>query len=313
MARGVRKAYGSTIAVAGVDLDIAAGEIVAVIGANGAGKTTLVSMLAGLVLPDDGRVEVCGIDVATRPPGRRLAVGYAPQETGVYPTRTVEENLSYFAALHGLRRGALAARVAELAEALDLTTLLGRRAGRLSGGERRRLHTAIALVGSDPVLLLDEPTVGADVDSRTRLLELVRQLATEGTAVCYTTHYLPEVEALDARVVVLRRGGVVASGTVRSLAAGARARVEIGFDGAAPDLAASGGLGAEPVSSGDAVVLVCDDPPRAIAEVLQALGPDAARVRTIDVVEPSLEAVLRDLLAPDGNEPVDGAASAVAP
>ena len=198
---GIVKRYGARVALDGVDLSVSPGEIVALLGPNGAGKSTLVSIAAGLLTPDAGTVAV---------PGRP---GLAPQEIGVYPSLTVRENLLAFAEVHRVPR----AWASRLLEPFVLSALADRPAGRLSGGEQRRLHTAIALVHRPEVALLDEPTAGADTETRAAILAAVRELARDGTAVVYTTHYLPEVEALDASVALLEAGRVIASGTVASL------------------------------------------------------------------------------------------------
>ena len=176
--------------------------MLALLGPNGAGKSTLVWIASGLLKPDAGSVQVSG-----RP-------GLAPQEIGIYPSLTVRENLWAFAEIHGVGR-----RAERLLEPFVLTALADRPAGRLSGGEQRRLHTAIALVHRPRVVLLDEPTAGADTQTRAAILDAVRGLAAEGTAVVYTTHYLPEVEALGAGVALLEAGRIIASGTVAELVA----------------------------------------------------------------------------------------------
>jgi ABC-2 type transport system ATP-binding protein len=205
--RGLTKTFGRMVALDGVNLEIQRGEICALLGQNGAGKTTLTSIVAGLRRPDSGNVLVGGIDVVAKPKEASRLIGLVPQEVGVYPTLTVREGMRFFGELADLRGRTLSARIEEVAEALDLTDLLGRTAGRLSGGEKRRVHTAMALVHRPALLLLDEPTAGVDVQTRIRLLNAVRALATDfDTAVCYTTHYLAEVETLRASVAILDDG-----------------------------------------------------------------------------------------------------------
>jgi ABC-2 type transport system ATP-binding protein len=217
---GVVKSYGGEArALDGVDLDAVAGRVLALLGPNGAGKSTLVSLAAGLMRPDTGDVRVYGEDPAA--PGARVrrTIGLAPQEIGVYPQLTVTANLRAFAELHGCRPRAACERAAELLEPFALTALAGRPAGRLSGGEQRRLHAAIALVNRPRLVIFDEPTAGADPSTREHILQAVRDLAAGGTAVVYTTHYLPEVERLDADVALLERGRVIARGSVAELVA----------------------------------------------------------------------------------------------
>nr|MDP9332812.1 ABC transporter ATP-binding protein [Actinomycetota bacterium] len=186
----VVKRYGARTALDGVSLEVERGEVLGLLGPNGAGKSTLVSIVAGLRRPDSGTVLVEGIDVVAESPAARARVGLAPQETGLYEVLTVRENLAFFADLAGMGRRARATRIDELAVALRLTALLDRTAFELSGGERRRLHTAIAFLHRPPLLLLDEATVGADVETRAALLDVVRAVANGGAAVVYSTHYL---------------------------------------------------------------------------------------------------------------------------
>ena len=215
--QGLRKAYGEVTALSGVDLDVAPGEIVAMLGPNGAGKTTLVSIVAGLRRADAGSVEVDGLDALARTADVRARIGFAPQDTGVYPVVSVRRNLKLFGELAGLDRRTLRIRIDEVADALDMTDLLDRMTGSLSGGQKRRLHTALALLHRPRLLLLDEATTGADVETRNRILDLVRRMAADGSAVLYSTHYLAEVETLGSRVAVLDRGRMIAGGRVSDL------------------------------------------------------------------------------------------------
>ena len=218
---GVVKRYRGNArpALDGVDLDLAAGAVLALLGPNGAGKSTLVSLATGLSRPDGGSVRVLGCDPAARTGATRRLIGVAPQEIGVYPQLTVTTNLRAFGELYGLAPRAARARAAELLEPFALTELADRPAGRLSGGEQRRLHAAIALVNRPRLVIFDEPTAGADPSTREHILQAVRDLAREGTAVVYTTHYLPEVERLDADVALLEHGRVIARGCVAELIA----------------------------------------------------------------------------------------------
>ena len=287
--RGLRKAYGETVALAGVDLDVARGEIVGLLGPNGAGKTTLVSIVAGLRRADAGEVRVMGVDALADPHRARAHLGFAPQETGVYPGLSCRDNLRFFAELTGLRRRALTDAIDAVAEALQLTDLLERPAVQLSGGERRRLHTAIALVHRPPLVMLDEPTTGADVTTRTQLLDLVTELAAAGSAVVYSTHYLPEVEQLDASVVVIERGRAIARGSVSELiGAHAVSIVELTFDGPSPVIALD--LPGDRIERADAVLRVhTHAPDRATTAVIEELGDAVRRLRGLDVVRPNLE------------------------
>ena len=218
LVEGLTKSYGATVALDGVDLRVEAGTILGLLGPNGAGKTSLVSIVAGLRRPDAGRVEVCGIDVTCGHRSRPAASSGSHPRT---PACTCRSRARQPAVLRRPRRALArrrrAERIDEVAGALGLTALLDRRATQLSGGERRRLHTAIALLHRPALVLLDEPTTGADVVTRTQILDLVRGLADDGSAVVYSTHYLQEIETLDADVAFIDRGRIVAHGSTAEL------------------------------------------------------------------------------------------------
>jgi ABC-2 type transport system ATP-binding protein len=211
-AHALTKSFGDTVALRGFELAVAPGEIAGLIGHNGAGKTTFARAVAGLVRLDDGSITVAGVDVGARPRAARALLGLAPQELGLYPTATARENLALFAALHGLRRGPARAATQRVARQLLLEDVLDRRVGTLSGGQQRRVQAATAMIHRPPVLLLDEPTVGADPVTREALLGAVRAAADDGAAIVYATHYLPELDVLRATLAVADHGRVVARG-----------------------------------------------------------------------------------------------------
>jgi len=222
---GVTKAYGEHPVLRGVDLDVAAGQILGLVGANGAGKTTLISIITGLRRCDGGSVAVGGVDALAHPKRAAGSLGLAPQELGIYPTLTARENLYDFARLAGMSSRAARTRTAEVAELLGLTEQLGLRGDQLSGGQKRRLHTAMAILHRPRLLLLDEPTVGADVTSRAGILEIVRATAAAGTAVLYTTHYLTELSSSTPRSPSSMAGwSPCAAPAARSSCAGGRHR-----------------------------------------------------------------------------------------
>ena len=296
---GLRKSYGDHEVLRGVDLRAEPGEIVGLLGPNGAGKTTLVSIVAGLRAPDGGSVNVDGIDALAHPDRARRVLGLAPQELGIYPVLSVERNLAFFGELAGLSGAALRGRVADVAKSLDLTPLLARQAATLSGGQKRRLHTAMALVHRPRLLFLDEPTVGADVQSRSAILDVVRDLAEGGCAVIYTSHYLNEIEELAATVAVLEGGRIIARGRLDDLvAAHGSPALRLTFDGPAPRLPGFEIAGRE-------AVLATADPAREAATVLARLSGDGSRLRSVDIVRPSLEAAYLALTGRRSNESPD--------
>ncbi len=290
-AEGVVKRYGDRLALEGVDLRVGPGEVCGLLGPNGAGKTTLVSIIAGLRRPDGGSIRVTGIDVVAGGRAARSAVGLAAQDTGVYPTVTVRSNLELFAGLAGLGGREAGDRIAEVADLLELDQLMDRPARELSGGERRRLHTAMAMVHRPPLLMLDEPTTGVDIATRSRLLAAITRLAgEEGCAVLYSTHYLPEVEEMDATVAILDHGRIRARGSLDDLVAEhSLGLVELTFDGPAPPLAA---LAPTAEVDGSVARVSTDDHPGPLAaRLVGGLGADAERLVSVDLTPPSLETV----------------------
>jgi ABC-2 type transport system ATP-binding protein len=219
------KRYGAVTALNGFSLHVAAGEIVGLIGHNGAGKTTFVEIVSGLVRQDEGSVTIDG----KAPAQARGKVGVVPQHLGLYPSVTVREHLLLFGRLAGLRPAALRAAIDDIVPALRLTEIIDRRTRGLSGGQQRRTQTATALIHRPPVLLLDEPTAGADAETRQAVLEVVKRCAGEGSAIVYTTHYLPELTELNASIAVVREGRIIARGTSDELVKGLPGEVHVTF------------------------------------------------------------------------------------
>lgn len=290
--RGLRKAYGPTIALDGVELAVPPGRVLGLLGPNGAGKTTLVSIVAGLCRPDEGRVLVHGIDVVRHPRAARAHLGFAPQETGVYPTLRVRDNLEFFGGLAGLRARGLHTAIDEVVHALGLADLVDRRVAELSGGERRRLHTALALVHRPSLVLLDEPTTGADVRTRSEILAFVQGLASSGSTILYSTHYLHEIEELRADVAFIDRGRIVARGPVEQLVhTYGTSALAVSFSGDVPEAARVDGA----IVTDDSVQIPASDPAATAAALLVRLGPDAVHVKRLEIVRPSLDSVYLQL------------------
>jgi ABC-2 type transport system ATP-binding protein len=211
----VAKRYGSLQALAGVSLDIAQGEFFGLLGPNGAGKTTLINILAGLVIPSAGAARVMGFDVRQRYREARRALGVVPQELVFDPFFTVRETLAIQSGYFGL--GSNRDWVDEVMHHLDLTEKADTNMRALSGGMKRRVLVAQALVHKPPVIVLDEPTAGVDVELRQALWKFVRRLNRDGHTVVLTTHYLEEAEALCGRIAMLKQGQVVALDTTQNL------------------------------------------------------------------------------------------------
>lgn len=215
---GARKRYGAVTALDRLDLAIHAGEVLAMLGANGAGKTTALGLLTGRIGPDEGRAELFGRD--PREPAARRGIGVMLQDGDLPDTLRVHEHVRLFSSYYPAPR-----HVDDTLALAGLTELAGRSYGALSGGQKRRVQFALAICGRPPLLFIDEPTVGLDVEARRAFWEVIRRLRAEGTAIVLTTHYLEEADALADRIVLMAAGRVLADDTparIKGLADGKR-------------------------------------------------------------------------------------------
>ena len=215
--RDVVKRYGATLALDHVDFEIEKGEILGLLGPNGAGKTTAIRALSGLLGVDSGAVEL--FDMPQRPGVMELKrrIGLVTQEITIFEDLTARENLQFFGGLYGLRGQGLKERIAETLEFVGLAENADKRAKKYSGGMKRRLNVACALTHRPELLIMDEPTVGIDPQSRNHILESVRALQAKGTTILYTSHYMEEVQAIASRVLIMDQGHTIAGGTVEEL------------------------------------------------------------------------------------------------
>lgn len=218
--------YGETTAVDHLTLDVPTGSLYALLGPNGAGKTSTISCIAGLVAPTQGHITLAGIDVRQEPERARRALGVVPQALALYDMLTVEQNLRFFAGLFGLDRPERKRRIDWGLDLAQLTEQRRQKVRELSGGMKRRLNLACALLHDPQVVLCDEPTTGVDAQSRNHIFDSLRQLRSEGRTIVYTTHYMEEVESLCEHVAIVDRGRVLVAGSldeVRSRGATGRA------------------------------------------------------------------------------------------
>ena len=215
----LRKSYGDLIAVDGVSFTARPGEIFGLLGPNGAGKTTTIGCISGLLTPSAGHVKVMGHDVVREGRAARAKLGVVPQEIALYEDLSAHENLAYWGGAQGMRNPKLRERIQQVLELTGLQDRAREPVKQFSGGMKRRLNFACSILHSPKVLLLDEPTVGVDPQSRVRLLDLVRAEAQAGTCVLYTTHYMEEAEALCDRLAIMDHGKVIAAGTLTELRA----------------------------------------------------------------------------------------------
>ncbi len=298
--RGLRKRFREVEAVRGISFRIAQGETYGLLGPNGAGKTTTIAMVCGLLEPDEGEVVVAGRPLTTRSVAARAAIGYVPQELAIYPDLTARENLGFFAHLYGLSRAETKARVEEVLHVIGLAERAGDQAKTYSGGMQRRLNIGIGLLHRPQLLVLDEPTVGVDPQSRNAILESVERLAGEGMAVLYTTHYMEEAERLCDRIGIVDLGELKAEGTRAQLVAlvGEHDRILLegggDLEAAATALARVATVQAASVHDGGVELLV-DRARNLLPELLAEAARAGLVVSAVEVDEPNLEAVFLHL------------------
>src|SRR5256714_11348694 len=301
---GLRKSYGSLIAVKGVDLTVSEGEVFALLGPNGAGKTTTVEILEGFRARDAGDVTVLGFDPAVGDRDMKERVGIVLQSTGIDPYLTVAETVALYAGYYPSPRP-----VDEVVEVVGLTAKADTRVIKLSGGQQRRLDVAIALAGDRELLFLDEPTTGFDPSARRGAWEVVKNLASLGKTVLLTTHYMDEAQYLADRVAVMAGGVMVAEGPPSTIAGRDQAMTRIRF--VLPSgIAAPAIDGTEVAPSNDAVELVAADPTRALHELTGWAIERGVELAGLEVRRPSLEDTYLELTGgPTTEEPPEPAAS----
>jgi len=290
------KRYGDLTAVGGVGFSIEEGETFGLLGPNGAGKTTSISMVAGLLEPDAGEIVVAGTPISPSSVAGKEAIGLVPQDLAIYPDLTATENLTFFGRLYGMKGDELSTRVAEVLEVIGLTDRKDDLTKEFSGGMKRRLNIGIGLLHRPKLLILDEPTVGVDPQSRNSILESVESLSAEGMAVLYTTHYMEEAERLCDRVAIIDEGTIKAEGTRRELVSmvGGRDRITITATG---DLSRAAQVASEiqgvfeASQSDQGLEVLADEASSLLPELLSRLGDAGAVITAVEVVEPNLEAV----------------------
>jgi linearmycin/streptolysin S transport system ATP-binding protein len=296
----LRKRFGDRVAVDGVGFEIRPGETYGLLGPNGAGKTTTISMICGLLPADGGEVLVAGRRVDPHATAARAAIGFVPQEIAIYPDLTARENLRFFGRLYGLSGKALDHRCDEVLEIVDLADRADERTEHYSGGMKRRLNIGLGLLNLPELLVLDEPTVGVDPQSRNAILGSVERFGEQGMAVLYTTHYMEEAERLCDRIGIVDQGELKAEGTRGELVAlvGEHDRVRLAgsgtLDAAAAACEALPAVQTASVSDGS-LDLIVDGARGMLPELLAVATAAGAAVKSVDVEEPDLEAVFLQL------------------
>ncbi len=299
-ARDLTRRYGSFTAVDGLSFQVEAGEPYGLLGPNGAGKSTTLSMVCGLQAPDAGEVLVDGVSMTERPSEAKARVGFVPQEIALYHDLSARENLAFFGRLHGLRGGNLTRRIAEVLELVRLSDRADHRIETFSGGMQRRVNIAAALLHEPALLILDEPTVGVDPQSRTAILDGIADLNDAGMAIVYTSHYMEEVERLCRRIGIVDGGRLIAEGTrhelIERLDRADRVELDVRDHEERLATAAAELDGVTHATHGPGTVsLVARAGRRLLPALLERAARVGAEVASVQVIEPDLEAVFLHL------------------
>ena len=297
---GLRKRFGERQAVDGVGLQIVRGETYGLLGPNGAGKTTTISMICGILARDAGEIVVDGHPMDPGATSVKGAIGYVPQDLAIYPDLSARENMTFFGQLYGMTGRELRTRIDEVLEIIDLADRAKERTENYSGGMKRRLNIGIGLLHRPRLLVLDEPTVGVDPQSRNAILTSVERLSAAGMAILYTTHYMEEAERLCARVGIIDQGRIIAEGTRRELVAlvGGTDKVTLVAAGDVHAGAAAAGAipGVRKATAHDGGIdLLVVEARRLLPRLLETVAGVGVQIRSVEVEEPDLEAVFLHL------------------
>jgi ABC-2 type transport system ATP-binding protein len=290
----LRKRYGDLLAVDDVSFTAAGGRIFGLLGPNGAGKSTTIGCMSGLVRPTAGRVRVLGHDVVREPRAARSSLGIVPQELALYEDLSATDNLAYWGTAYGLQRQPLKRRVEAVLELVGLADRGREPVKRFSGGMKRRLNFGCAIVHEPRVLLLDEPTVGVDPQSRVRVLDLVREQAARGACVLYTTHYMEEAQELCDELAIIDHGRLLAQGSLNDLRAmmGERDLLRL-FGRFAPDRLPAALARLDDVevvgAERDTLVLATPGASRKLPAIFAAVSDAGGEIHETTLSQPSLE------------------------
>jgi ABC-2 type transport system ATP-binding protein len=296
----LRKHFGDVQAVCGVSFGVPVGEIFGLLGPNGAGKSTTISMLSGLLAPTDGDATIMGHSIRSEPESAKASLGVVPQDIALYPDLSARENLIFWGKMYGLRGAMLKTRVDEVLEIIGLAERQNDRVGKYSGGMKRRVNVGVALLHKPAVVIMDEPTVGIDPQSRRHILDNVKELNRQGMSVLYTTHYMEEAAELSHHIAIMDMGKVIACGTHDELIqlVGEQTRIDVTLNAEAGKVL-SAWQTTEGVSRIDAtdgrVTALVDDSNRVLPRLFDAASNVGVRITSVDIQEPNLETVFLHL------------------
>ena len=299
--KDLQKAYGELMAVKGVSFTAKKGSVFGLLGPNGAGKSTTISCICGLLKPTAGTVTVNGFDIVGEAKKAKQSLGVVPQELAIYEDFSARDNLGYWGAAYGLKGQELKSRVAYVLERIGLQDRAGDLPKNYSGGLKRRLNFGCGLVHEPEILLLDEPTVGVDPQSRERLFNLIKEERDKGTCVLYTTHYMEEAENLCDELAIIDHGKIIAAGTLKDLRAQVGESDIIQLSGTFDPIAVEAALLGLPIAteilvlSAGTLVLAIEEAAAQLPAVLEAVSSTEAEIRETRLSEPNLESLFLKL------------------
>lgn len=298
--QNLKKYFKNIKAVDDISFSVDNGDILGLLGPNGAGKSTTISMIATLTAPDRGMIRFKGEDIAQNPKAIQQSLGLVPQEIALYPNLSGLENLQFWGRAYGLSGSVLKKRIDQVSEVIGITERLKDRVKKYSGGMQRRLNIGAALLHNPEFIIMDEPTVGIDPQSRNHILDTVKALASNDTTIIYTSHYMEEVELLCDRVCIMDAGKIIAAGTKDEITSSLGGSCELTLKLAKPDAALCEKLskldGVTKLSAEDDMVfIVADDADQATRAVLELVGKSNASLLSFDTKKANLETVFLNL------------------
>ncbi|MHB8777933.1 MAG: ABC transporter ATP-binding protein [Anaerolineales bacterium] len=298
--KNLKKSFGDLQAVQDATFNAENGEVLSLLGPNGAGKSTTISMLSGLLAPTEGDASIMGHSVTKEPEAAKASLGVVPQDIALYPDLSARENLVFWGRMYGLRGAALKSRVDEVLEVIGLADRQRDHVGKFSGGMKRRVNIGAALLHKPAVVIMDEPTVGIDPQSRRHILDNVKELNRQGMTVLYTTHYMEEAAELSHHIAIMDKGKIIAYGTHAELIkmVGEQTRIDITLNTEAEKIL-SAWQKVEGVSKIDSldgkVTALVDDSNRVLPRLFDAAAKADVRITSVDIQEPNLETVFLHL------------------
>jgi ABC-2 type transport system ATP-binding protein len=298
--QNLRKDFGEIHAVQGVSFDVQAGEIFSLLGPNGAGKTTTISTISCLLRPDEGDVQVFGHSISNDQQQVKEAIGVVPQDIALYEDLSARENLNFWGKMYGLRGDQLRERADEVLEVIGLAERQKGRVGKFSGGMKRRMNIGIALLHKPRILIMDEPTVGIDPQSRRAILDSVKELNRQGATVLYTTHYMEEAQEISDRIAIMDDGKIIAMGShdelVKIVGEFDRIDLSINVESARVMEAWKSTKGVNKISAEDGqITLLVEDSNTVLPRLFESAGKADVRISSVRIEEPNLEAVFLHL------------------